>query len=118
MGKYLDLLVFVIGGAAFPLGVVGLGGMLRRSYPDPEKGRAYESGEIPFGDARVRFHIGYYVFALIYLIFDVESIFLFPWAMQYTHLSRGLAFGEVVVFVVMLLIGWFYAWRKKVLTWM
>ncbi len=118
MGKYLDILVFVIGGIAFPVGVVTLGGSLRRSYPDPAKEASYESGETPFGDARIRFHIGYYIFALIYLVFDVEAVFLYPWAVQYLHLSRGIAFGEIVVFVVMLLIGWFYAWRKKVLSWM
>lgn len=118
MEKYLDILVFTIAGVAFPLGTIMAGRFLRRDYPDPEKQRAYESGELPFGDARVRFHISYYIFALIFLVFDIESIFLYPWAVIYLHLNRGLAFGEIVVFIAMLLIGWVYAWKKKVLTWM
>jgi len=118
MEKYLDIVVFTVAGAIFPLGTVLAGRLLRRDHPDTEKQRAYESGELPFGDARVRFHISYYIFALIFLVFDIESIFLYPWAVIYLHLNRGLAFGEIVVFVVMLLIGWVYAWKKKVLTWM
>lgn len=118
MEKYLDILIFTIVGAAFPLGTVFMGRFLRRDYPGTEKQRAYESGELPFGDARVRFHISYYVFALIFLVFDIESIFLYPWAVIYLHLNRGLAFGEIAVFVAMLLVGWVYAWKKKVLQWM
>ena len=118
MEKYLDILLFALAGAAFPLLAVGGGILLRRSYPDTEKIRAYESGELPFGEARQRFHIGYYVFALVFLVFDIESVFLYPWAVVYLHLSRGQAFGEILVFVGILLAGWLYAWKKKVLTWM
>lgn len=118
MEKYLDILLFALAGAAFPLLAVGGGILLRRSYPDTEKQRAYESGELPFGDARIRFHISYYVFALLFLVFDIETVFLYPWAVVYLHLSRGLAFGEIVVFIAILLAGWLYAWKKKVLQWM
>ncbi len=116
--KYLDIVIFTVVGALFPLLTVVGTAILRRRYPDPVKQEAYESGEIPFGDARVRFHISYYIFALAFLVFDVESIFLYPWAVVYLHLSRGLAFGEILVFVAILLAGWLYAWKKKVLTWM
>ena len=118
VGKYLDIVVFTVAGALFPILTVAGTAIIRRSYPDPVKQDAYESGEIPFGDARVRFHISYYIFALVFLVFDVESIFLYPWAVVYLHLSRGLAFGEILVFVAILLAGWLYAWKKKVLTWM
>ena len=117
MEKYLDLVLFALAGVAFPLLVMAGGIALRRRYPDVEKERAYESGELPIGDARIRFHISYYVFALVFLVFDIESVFLYPWAVIYLHLNRGLAFGEILVFVGVLLAGWLYAWKKKVLTW-
>lgn len=118
MEKYLDILVFTLAGAAFPLIAVGGGLILRRRYPDLEKERAYESGELPIGDARIPFHISYYVFALVFLVFDIESVFLYPWAVIYLHLNHVLAFLEIVVFVGILLAGWLYAWKKKVLSWM
>lgn len=118
MEKYLDILIFAAAGAIFPAINVLLATVLRRDWPEPGKQRAYESGEEPFGSARVRFHISYYIFALVYLVFDIESAFLYPWAVVYLHLNRALAFGEMLAFIVMLLVGWAYAWRKRVLTWM
>lgn len=118
MEKYLDIVIFTVAGLIFPVGTVVAARVLQRSYPDAEKQRAYESGELPIGDARIRFHISYYIFALIFLVFDIESVFLYPWAVVYLHLNHSLAFGEIVVFVVILLAGWGYAWKKKVLTWM
>ena len=118
MEKYLDILLFAIAGAAFPVLTLGAGVFLRREYPETEKQRAYESGELPFGDARIRFHISYYIFALVFLVFDIEGVFLYPWAVIYRHLNHALAFGEILVFIAILLAGWLYAWKKKVLTWM
>ena len=118
MEKYLDILVFAAVGAMFPALNVLMSTVFRRDWPDTEKRRTYESGELPFGNARVRFRISYYVFALIYLVFDIESVFLYPWAVVYLHLNRVLAFVEMLAFIVMLLIGWVYAWRKGVLAWM
>ncbi len=118
MEKYLDIVIFTVAGLMFPIATVVAARVLQRSYPDAEKQRAYESGELPIGDARIRFHISYYIFALIFLVFDIESVFLYPWAVVYLHLNHSLAFGEIVVFVVILLAGWGYAWKKKVLTWM
>lgn len=117
MEKYLDILVFLIAGAIFPLLNVFVSVPLRRSYPDAAKTMAYESGEIPVGDARVRFHISYYVFALLFLVFDVESLFLYPWATVFRHLNPGLVLAEMAAFIIMLFIGLLYAWKKKVLTW-
>lgn len=117
MERYLDILVFMIAGAIFPLLNVFLSVPLRRGYPDAAKTSAYESGETPIGDARVRFHISYYVFALVFLVFDVESLFLYPWATVFKSLQPGLALGEMAAFIVMLFVGLVYAWKKKVLTW-
>ncbi len=118
MEKYLDIALFTLAGIIFPVSIMMAGRFLRRGHPETEKQRAYESGELPVGDARVRFHISYYIFALIFLVFDIESVFLYPWAVDYLHLNHALAFGEIVVFVAILLAGWVYAWKKKVLTWM
>ncbi len=117
MGKYIEILVFMVAGAFFPILNVFMSWLLRRSYPDPKKKMAYESGEIPFGDARVKFHISYYVFALVFLIFDVESLFLYPWAAMFRQLQPGLALGEMTAFIVMLGVGLIYAWKKRALTW-
>ncbi len=117
MSKYVDILVFALAGAIFPTVNVLAARMLQRAYPDPDKQMAYESGEIPFGDARVKYSIHWYIFALAFLAFDVEAIFLYPWAVVYQHLSRGAALAEMAAFVVMLMIGLVYAVRKKVLTW-
>jgi NADH-quinone oxidoreductase subunit A len=116
-GRYVDIVVFMIAGAIFPLVNVFLSVPLHRNYPQPDKQMAYESGEIPFGDARVRFHISYYVFALVFLVFDVESLFLYPWAVVFRRLQPGLVLAEMAAFIVMLAVGLVYAWKKKVLTW-
>lgn len=117
MSHYVDILVFAVAGAFFPLLMILMGIALRRRYPDPDKQMAYESGEIPFGEARVKYRIHWYVFALAFLVFDVESVFLYPWAVVYQHLSRGAALLEMAAFIIMLIIGLVYAVRKKVLTW-
>lgn len=113
----MHILVFALAGAAFPLLNIVLASLLHRNYPGPEKQTAYESGEIPVGDARVRFHVHYYIFALVFLVFDVESLFLYPWAVVYQGLTPAMALGEMAVFIAMLLIGLVYAWKKGVLTW-
>ena len=89
--------------------------------PYPEKLSTYECGEIPIGEAWVRFNISYYIFALLFVVFDVESVFLYPWAVVFrelVHTGRGaFAFMEMFVFVVILVLGLVYAWRKGVLKW-
>jgi NADH:ubiquinone oxidoreductase subunit 3 (subunit A) len=96
----------------------------------PEKRSTYECSEAPIGAAWIRFNIRYYYFALLFLIFDVEVVFLYPWAvvfhvMKTPHMSSlgtpiTLGFpilGEMLVFIALLLLGWVYAWRKGYLTW-
>ena len=70
----------------------------------------------PFSDSRVQFHVRYYIFALMFVIFDVETVFLYPWAVAYDELGL-FALIEMLIFVVMLVIGLIYAWKKKVLKW-
>lgn len=114
---YFTLLVFAIAGFTFPILNLLISKLLRRDYPDPAKLTTYESGETPFGDARVRFHIHYYIFALIFVLFDIETVFLYPWAVVFHSMDKILAFVQMFIFVLMLGIALLYAYKKKVLTW-
>jgi NADH-quinone oxidoreductase subunit A len=96
--------------------LLGVSSQLRPSRPSREKTLAYESGVDAIGDGWAQSQIRYYVFALLFVIFDVEAVFIFPWA---TQLERYAGFGlvEMGIFVFVLLLGLVYAWRKGVLRW-
>jgi NADH-quinone oxidoreductase subunit A len=114
--NYLTLAIFAAVAVAVAAGVLGLGALIRPNRPQAQKFIAYESGVDPVGDQWGQSQIRYYVFALLFVIFDVEAVFIFPWA---TRLEAYGAFGllEMGVFVVILLIGLVYAWKKGVLRW-
>ena len=96
--------------------LLGLSSLLRPKKPTPEKVIPYESGVDPVGDGWSQSQVRYYIFALLFVVFDVEAVFMFPWA---TQLERYAGFGlvEMGVFVFVLLLGLVYAWRKGVLRW-
>lgn len=110
------VLIFIIVGALFVAIGLLVARLLRPHRPYPGKNTIYECGENPLGDTRVRFNIRFYVIALIFIIFDVEVVFLFPWAVVYKHLG-WFAFIEMVVFLVILFVGYAYVWRKGDLDW-
>lgn len=97
-------------------GVLALGKLVRPVRPQGAKYLSYESGVDPVGDGWAQSPIRYYVFALLFVLFDVEAVFIFPWA---TQLEVYGWFGaiEMIVFIVLLSLGLLYAWRKKVLQW-
>ena len=113
--NYLAVAVF-IGAALLMVGaMLGVGRLIRPSRPQPEKYVPYEAGSDPilgFGQSNVR----YYVYALLFVMFDVEAVFIFPWAVKVEKLG---VFGlvEMIVFIVILALGLVYAWRKGVLRW-
>jgi NAD(P)H-quinone oxidoreductase subunit 3 len=120
-------IVFVLSGYEYLLGfllvsslVPGLAltasKLLRPSRRGPERRTTYESGMEPVGGAWIQFNIRYYMFALIFVIFDVETVFLYPWAVAFNQLGL-LAFIEALIFVGILVIGLVYAWRKGALEW-
>ncbi|MBX6352112.1 MAG: NADH-quinone oxidoreductase subunit A [Thermoflavifilum sp.] len=114
---YLFIVLFLVVGILLPVGSLWLvGPLLRPKNPRPEKLTSYESGVEPFGDAHVRYHVRYYLFALLFVVFDVETLFLYPWAVAYGKLG-WFGFIEMLIFLVLLAIGLAYAWRKKVLEW-
>ena len=115
--SYLIVFIFLILGILLPIVALTLGKWLRPHKPTKEKQTTYESGIEPFHDSRIQFNVRYYIFALMFVIFDVETVFLYPWASAYEKLGI-VALIEMLIFVVMLLIGLIYAWKKKVLKWM
>jgi len=110
------VLIFLLVGAVFVAIGLAFAWLLRPHRPYPSKNSTYECGENPIGDTRVRFNIRFYVVALIFLIFDVEIVFLFPWAIVYKNLG-WFAFLEMVVFLGILFVGFAYVWRNGDLDW-
>ena len=114
---YLPIIIFTILAAV----LIGLPLVLQyllspRNNKDGAKLTSYECGELPEGSAWVKFNIRFYVIALIFLIFDVEIVFLFPWAVVYKELGL-LAFIEAFIFVLILVVGFVYIWAKGDLDW-
>lgn len=113
----MDVLFFFIAGFGFPLANVAVSRLLRRDNPYVIKQSSYESGMATYGDARIKFHTSYYFFALLFVVFDIETVFLYPWAVVFKNGDRVFLFWEMFVFVAILVVGLVFAWRKKVLTW-
>lgn len=114
---YLLVVLFLVVGIALPFASLWvLGPLLRPNKPSAAKETTYESGLEPVGDAHVRYNARYYLFALLFVVFDVETLFLYPWAASFNKLGV-FALVEMLLFILMLVIGLIYAWRKKVLEW-
>lgn len=116
MSGWLAIAIMIGLGAAFGLGSVVMSNLLGPRHPTPEKGAPYECGMPPVGDARERHPIQFYLVAMIFLLFDIEVAFLYPWAMALRDL-RWVGFFQVVVFMAILLAGYVYVWRKGILDW-
>ncbi len=110
------ILLFFIVAAMFVAGGMFSSRLLRPNRPSAEKLSTYECGEEPIGDSWVKFNFRFYVVALIFLIFDVEVVFLFPWALVYRNLG-AFAFIEMMVFLAILIAGYVYVWVKGDLDW-
>ena len=93
-----------------------LNSLVTRNVAEPQKYDSYECGEVPEGSAQIQYNVRYFIFALIFVLFDVEVIFIVPWAVVYRDLGM-FAFVEMVLFLVILILGLVYAWRKGVLHW-
>lgn len=114
---YLLVVLFIVLGVVLPVSSLWvIGPVLRPNKPSEAKASTYESGLEPVGDAHVRYNARYYLFALLFVVFDVETLFLYPWAASF-HKLGTFALVEMLLFIFMLVIGLGYAWRKKVLEW-
>jgi NADH-quinone oxidoreductase subunit A len=112
----LLLLVFVVANAGL---MIGLSAVLSNNRPTPIKLAPYESGMPVLGDARERFPIKFYLVAMLFIIFDIETVFMIPWAVafrQLTHMS-GVLIIEMVVFALILAVGYIYVWKRGALQW-
>ncbi|HEY7461385.1 MAG TPA: NADH-quinone oxidoreductase subunit A [Gemmatimonadota bacterium] len=116
MADYIPV-VFLLGtGVALGAVLLGLSALLGPNRARGSKGAAYECGLIPLTDARSRFDVKFYLVAMLFILFDIEIVFMFPWAALYRRLGV-LGFVEMVVFVGILLVGLAYVWRKGALEW-
>ncbi|MEA3296398.1 MAG: NADH-quinone oxidoreductase subunit A [candidate division Zixibacteria bacterium] len=116
MSEYLAILIFIVVGAGMVLFTFFLARLMRVHHPYPEKNLNYECAELPIGSSWFKFHNRFYIFALIFVIFDVEAVFLFPWAVAFGQLGLY-ALVEMVIFILILFFGLFYAWKKGALKW-
>jgi NADH-quinone oxidoreductase subunit A len=114
--NYVVVTLFLMLGIILPIVALAIGRLLRPNKPSAAKAETYESGNVPFMESRVRFNVRYYLFALMFVIFDVETVFLYPWAVAYDKLGL-FALVEMLIFVSLLVVGLIYAWKKKVLQW-
>jgi NADH-quinone oxidoreductase subunit A len=110
------LFPFVALGAAWIFRPYGLAGLRRSKKPTPVKTDTYECGLETFGDTWVQFRAQYYIYALVFVVFDIEAAFLFPWAVAYNQVPLW-ALAELFVFLGILTVGLVYAWRKGALRW-
>lgn len=119
---FLTVGIFTFVGIVFVALTLIAASIIRPHKPTDAKLSTYECGEVPIGPAWLQFRVGYYIYALIFLIFDVEAVFIFPWAAGLLGFSRttGLAILgliDMVIFVGVLAVGLVYAWKKGVLEW-
>ena len=116
LNGYIPVLIMLAVVTAFGVLVVTLSRLVGKRQDSSEKLMAYECGNVPLSDARGRFPIKFYLIAMLFIVFDIEAMFLYPWAIIYRSLKL---FGliEMVVFIAILLIGFLYVWKKGALEW-
>ncbi len=114
--EYFPILVFLAIAGAISVAMVAASIIVGRQRPNTEKLSPYECGFEPFGDARVRFDVRYYLVAILFIIFDLEVAFLFPWAVSLGDIGM-FGFWSMIVFLAVLTVGFVYEWKKGALEW-
>jgi NADH-quinone oxidoreductase subunit A len=114
--NYVPILIFSILACLLGVVLIGLGKLLSPSRPNPEKNSQYECGFPPFEDARLKFDVRFYLVAILFIIFDLEVAFLFPWAVTLKEMG-WLGFSAMGLFLLLLLVGFIYEWKKGALEW-
>lgn len=116
LDEYLAVLLFLLVGAGIGVAVLLLGHLMSRRDPDPDKLRPYECGFEAFGDARMKFDVRYYLVVILFVLFDLEVAFLFPWAVALEEVGvYGLI--SMAVFLLILAVGFAFEWRRGALEW-
>ncbi len=113
---YFFISIFVLFAIVFPLLPIVLAQFVAPKKPSQIKNASYECGLEASGDSWIQFRVQYYIYALIFVIFDIETIFIYPWAVAFKQLGF-FAFVEMILFIAILAVGLVYAWKKKVLEW-
>ena len=113
---YLSIIIFLFMALGLSVGFIVLNFLFSPKNPDPEKLSAYECGFEAFGDSRMEFDVRFYLVAILFIIFDLEIAFLFPWAISLGNLGP-LGFWSMMVFLLILTIGFIYEWKKGALDW-
>ncbi|HEX7055174.1 MAG TPA: NADH-quinone oxidoreductase subunit A [Burkholderiales bacterium] len=116
LAEYFPILLFILVGAGIGVAPIVLGKLLGPSRPDPEKLSPYECGFEAFEDARMKFDVRYYLVAILFILFDLEIAFLFPWAATLNEIGFA-GFLSMMVFLAILTVGFIYEWMKGALEW-
>ena len=113
---YLSIIIFILIALVLSIGFIVLNYLFSPKNPDPEKLSAYECGFEPFQDSRMEFDVRFYLVAILFIIFDLEIAFLFPWAISLGNIGL-LGFSSMMIFLFILTIGFIYEWKKGALDW-
>ena len=113
---YLSIIIFLFVALSLSIGFIILNFLFSPKNPDPEKLSAYECGFEAFGDSRMEFDVRFYLVAILFIIFDLEIAFLFPWAISLGNIG-SLGFWSMMIFLFILTIGFIYEWKKGALDW-
>ncbi len=116
LDSYFPILLFVFVALAFGVVTLVISYFVQPKYPEPEKLSTYECGAEPFSDARMPFPVRYYIFAMLFVIFDIEVIFLYPWAVVFGKIGL-IGLIEMLIFIGLFVVAYVYAWRKGALEW-
>ena len=116
LAEYFPILLFILIGLAVGVAPMVLGKLLGPSRPDPEKLSPYECGFEAFEDARMKFDVRYYLVAILFILFDLEIAFLFPWAVVIDEIGF-FGYASMMVFLAILVVGFVYEWKKGALEW-
>ena len=114
--SYLPVLIQALVAAGLAIALSTLSVVLGRRMKSPQKDTPYECGIAPTGDAKDRFSVKFYLVAMIFILLDIEAVFLYPWAVVYRKL-RMFGFVEMLLFIALVLVGYFYVWKKGALDW-
>ena len=114
--EYLSILIFLFIALGLSVGFIVVNFLFSPKNPDPEKLSAYECGFEAFGDSRMEFDVRFYLVAILFIIFDLEIAFLFPWAVSFGNIG-SLGFWSMMIFLFILTIGFVYEWKKGALDW-
>jgi NADH-quinone oxidoreductase subunit A len=120
INEFLPLLILLVIALIVAVTLVGLSWILGPKKPSAAKLAPYECGVTPVGSARERFPVKFYLIAMLFIVFDIETVFLYPWAVTYTHVPHPMQifeFAEMIVFMVILFVGYIYVWKKGAFEW-